>query len=168
VNHTPSFTTDTPLDTFIKHKLIRDTLLLMNINSKTKATLYTKAKQYNVDRLRTGKRQIYQGEVKQREVDIAQQARDAYENSHLGGFTRIHPVEDGDLQRKYNDILDYATKAYHEENTLRVRMEEKEAKKMLKEERVMFRNKIKQIEGKGVKSEIVTKPTTSTKKVDTL
>jgi tubulin polyglutamylase TTLL6/13 len=66
VNHTPSFTTDTPLDTYIKHKLIKDTLILMNINSKTKTTLFHKAKQYNSDRLLTGKRQIYQGEVKQR------------------------------------------------------------------------------------------------------
>lgn len=47
VNHTPSFTTDTPLDTFIKHKLIKDTLVLMHINSKTKTALYNKAKQYN-------------------------------------------------------------------------------------------------------------------------
>jgi tubulin polyglutamylase TTLL6/13 len=66
VNHTPSFTTDTPLDTFIKHKLIKDTLTIMNINSKTKTSLFNKAKQYNSERLLTGKRQIYQGEVKQR------------------------------------------------------------------------------------------------------
>ena len=36
VNHTPSFTTDTPLDSQIKKCLIRDTLILMNINVKTK------------------------------------------------------------------------------------------------------------------------------------
>lgn len=32
VNHTPSFTTDTPLDKTIKKNLIVDTLTLMNIN----------------------------------------------------------------------------------------------------------------------------------------
>lgn len=32
VNHTPSFSTDTPLDKTIKKGLIRDTLLLMDIN----------------------------------------------------------------------------------------------------------------------------------------
>ena len=36
VNHTPSFTTDTPLDSQIKKCLIRDTLILMNINVRTK------------------------------------------------------------------------------------------------------------------------------------
>jgi len=32
VNHTPSFTTDTPLDNFIKFGFIKDSLNLMNIN----------------------------------------------------------------------------------------------------------------------------------------
>lgn len=36
VNHTPSFTTDTPLDSYIKKNLIRDAITLMNINVKTK------------------------------------------------------------------------------------------------------------------------------------
>lgn len=36
INHTPSFTTDTPLDELIKSNLIRDTLVLMNINPKTR------------------------------------------------------------------------------------------------------------------------------------
>ena len=36
VNHTPSFTTDTPLDHKIKYSLIKDTLKLMNINLKQK------------------------------------------------------------------------------------------------------------------------------------
>jgi tubulin polyglutamylase TTLL6/13 len=34
VNHTPSFSTDTPLDTYIKRNLINDTVKLMNINIK--------------------------------------------------------------------------------------------------------------------------------------
>ncbi len=36
INHTPSFTTDTPLDDIIKTNYIRDALVLMNINQKTK------------------------------------------------------------------------------------------------------------------------------------
>lgn len=36
VNYTPSFTTDTPLDTLIKENLIKDTLILMNITNKVK------------------------------------------------------------------------------------------------------------------------------------
>lgn len=37
VNYTPSFTTDTPLDTLIKENLIKDTLVLMNITNKVKS-----------------------------------------------------------------------------------------------------------------------------------
>jgi tubulin polyglutamylase TTLL6/13 len=36
VNHTPSFRTDTPLDKFIKKNLIKDTLNLLNINTRNK------------------------------------------------------------------------------------------------------------------------------------
>lgn len=36
INYTPSFTTDTPLDKFIKKNLIYDTLNLLNVTDKTK------------------------------------------------------------------------------------------------------------------------------------
>jgi tubulin polyglutamylase TTLL6/13 len=36
VNHTPSFATDTPLDKTIKKNLIKETLLLLNVNVSTK------------------------------------------------------------------------------------------------------------------------------------
>ena len=36
VNHTPSFTTDTPFDYEIKYNVIKDTIKLMNFNSKDK------------------------------------------------------------------------------------------------------------------------------------
>lgn len=36
VNYTPSFTTDTPLDSLIKKNVIKDTLILMNVNLKTR------------------------------------------------------------------------------------------------------------------------------------
>jgi len=35
VNHTPSFTADTPLDRLIKCQLIRDTLKILNLNMKS-------------------------------------------------------------------------------------------------------------------------------------
>ena len=36
VNHTPSFSTDTPLDSLIKKNVIRDTLNLMNVNLRSR------------------------------------------------------------------------------------------------------------------------------------
>lgn len=76
MNHTPSFTTDTPLDRFIKHNLIRDTLKLLNINLVTKEELYNKTKEYNNLRLLTGKRRIFKGLDKDTEVEKAMKERD--------------------------------------------------------------------------------------------
>lgn len=36
INYTPSFSTETPLDELIKSNVIRDTLLLMDINQKSR------------------------------------------------------------------------------------------------------------------------------------
>ena len=36
INHTPSFTADTPLDNKIKKSLIKDTLKILNMNLETK------------------------------------------------------------------------------------------------------------------------------------
>ena len=42
INYTPSFTTDTPLDRFIKKNLITDTLNLVNATEKWKKEMKTK------------------------------------------------------------------------------------------------------------------------------
>lgn len=36
INHTPSFTTDTPLDELIKSNLVRDTVILMNVTPEAR------------------------------------------------------------------------------------------------------------------------------------
>jgi len=60
VNHTPSFATETLLDHKIKEALIKDTLILMNCNNvKLKEELYQKSKNYSINRIKDGKRQIY-------------------------------------------------------------------------------------------------------------
>lgn len=46
VNHTPSFATDTPLDFQIKHDLIKDTLILMNVTTEKKKELVKKTNNY--------------------------------------------------------------------------------------------------------------------------
>jgi tubulin polyglutamylase TTLL6/13 len=47
INHTPSFTTDTPLDELVKSNLIRDTLTLMNINAKARDKMLGEIKTEN-------------------------------------------------------------------------------------------------------------------------
>lgn len=58
VNHTPSFATDTPLDYKIKYSLIKDTLLLLNINEKTKKQLVKKTNTYERERITNVKKLI--------------------------------------------------------------------------------------------------------------
>jgi tubulin polyglutamylase TTLL6/13 len=65
VNHTPSFSTDTPLDTLIKKNAIRDSLQLMNINVKTKAEIMNQRKNALQQRVLTGKKVKLTPEEKQ-------------------------------------------------------------------------------------------------------
>ena len=51
VNHTPSFTTDTPLDKTIKKQLIKETLLLLNVNVETKKAKLEKMKEFEEKRM---------------------------------------------------------------------------------------------------------------------
>lgn len=123
VNHTPSFTTDTPLDHKIKFNLIKDTLVLMNINSKSKQELFAKAKELNKDRLLTGKRQIFEGKDRDAAVEEAQKLRDDFEDKHLGGFQRIFPLKDEEKMKNYNTIIDAANRFYAEDNgSIRLKM----------------------------------------------
>lgn len=57
VNHTPSFMTDTPLDKSIKKGLIRDTLLLMDINGKNKVKIKSNLKSEFQRRMTGGKKE---------------------------------------------------------------------------------------------------------------
>lgn len=55
INHTPSFTTDTPLDELVKSNLIRDTLNIMNITQKSRNKAMYNAKEVQKLRVFTGK-----------------------------------------------------------------------------------------------------------------
>ena len=56
INHTPSFSTDTPLDEFIKFGFIRDSLTLMNINHKSRDEVVRQQREACQLRVTTGKR----------------------------------------------------------------------------------------------------------------
>jgi tubulin polyglutamylase TTLL6/13 len=57
VNHTPSFTTDTPLDKNIKKGLIRDAMLLLNISGKNKVRIRNQMKMDFQKRVVEGKKE---------------------------------------------------------------------------------------------------------------
>lgn len=84
----------------------------MNINLKTKQNLYQKAKECNSERLYTGKRRIYEGLEKDREIQRSQQERDDYERENMGGYEMIHPTSDSSRNRKYRIFLDYSRRLY--------------------------------------------------------
>jgi tubulin polyglutamylase TTLL6/13 len=65
VNYTPSFTTDTPLDLYVKENLIKDTLLLMNITNKFKNDILNLKKKEIIERTLTGKKTWQNKEDKQ-------------------------------------------------------------------------------------------------------
>ena len=68
-------------------------------------------------------------------IEQAQKLRDKYEDKHLGGFTKIFPVQDEEEMKNYNAIIDRANKLYAEENgSIRMKMMEKEAKKLIKDD----------------------------------
>ena len=91
VNHTPSFTTDTPLDRYIKKAVIRDSLTIMNVSYDNKIKYKNKKRIELQKRVLTGKKVKLNLEEKQAIFEQAQKERDEYEMKNLGGFEKIHP-----------------------------------------------------------------------------
>ena len=78
INHTPSFTTDTPLDDHIKTNYIRDSLVLMNINMKTKENIIKERREACQQRVITGKKVKLTNEEKELERKKAHIDREKY------------------------------------------------------------------------------------------
>lgn len=55
VNHSPSFSTDSPLDYKIKHDLIRDSIRLLGLSSKRKANYKAQMQEEMERRILSGK-----------------------------------------------------------------------------------------------------------------
>ena len=77
VNHTPSFTTDTPLDYQIKKHLILDTLILLNIKNKDK-------KKYNESK---------KGSGHSKKLEEGMEKIDKYQELNSNGFLKIYPCK---------------------------------------------------------------------------
>ena len=123
VNHSPSFTTDSPLDWKIKKKTIRDTLVLLGVKAKTRKNYFKEKKAEVMKRAFTGKNTKESREERAELARLAQVARDKWENSHLGGFRKLYPCEP-DI---YDPFIKGANKIYTEltgTNICRVRKSE--------------------------------------------
>ena len=84
----PSFSTDTSFDSLIKKNAIRDALILLNINEKSKHELKSKRDREIQERITTGKRKKYTDEEKQALSREAQHIHNQLEDSKLGGFEK--------------------------------------------------------------------------------
>ena len=156
INHTPSFATDTPLDYQIKFNLIKDTLVLLNINEETKKQLIAKTNNYQRERVTNGKRLIETEEQKQK-IKTAQLERDRYENEHLGRYTKIYPVDDPTRMKEYQQYFKAADKTYFSENNF-IRMEiEKAQQEKTKSPLKIFKRKESQEHISPIKSSFLEK-----------
>lgn len=93
INHTPSFTTDTPLDSLIKKNCIRDALVLMNINNKTRNEIINLRREQLQKRVLTGKKHKLTVEEKLNEIRKSQIKRNEYESKNLGNYEKVYPLE---------------------------------------------------------------------------
>jgi len=115
VNHTPSFTTDTPLDRNIKKNVIKDALNLMNISVETKLK-YKKKKRIELrQRILTGKTIKVTMEERKADITKAQKERDEWESRNMGSYQKVYPFEDpSQAEEDYDALLREATKWWEE------------------------------------------------------
>ena len=99
VNHSPSFTTDTPLDKKIKKRVISEALTLVNMNAKHKRRWLARKKTEIQQRAVLGKTAKVTKEEKEAAVLKATRIRDKWEAKHSGGYTKIYPTEDSGYEK---------------------------------------------------------------------
>jgi len=111
VNHTPSFTTDTPLDRLIKKNVIKDALSIMNLSVNNRIKFKNKRKMELQQRVLTGKKIKFTAEERQAASEKAQQERDVWESRHCGAYEKIYPFDDASkAEENYDEYIKAAQK----------------------------------------------------------
>ncbi len=117
VNHSPSFTTDTPFDEKTKFELISDTIRLTNMDPM-KRVKFCKQKEIESQNRRLGKTKGKPQVPKLTKEEHAEkrrrhmEKRDKYEMEHCGGYERIYP--DPVDPNKYSNYIETARKIWDE------------------------------------------------------
>ena len=93
VNHTPSFSTDTPLDRNIKRDVIKDALRIMNISIENKIRAKNQKKLELQQRVLTGRKYKITPEERQAAIEKAQKERDLWEAANCGRYKKIYPID---------------------------------------------------------------------------
>lgn len=114
VNHTPSFSTDTPLDHELKSTVIEDSIKLMNVTAEAREILQKKKKEKWEVRMKTGKREKLTLEQKQAIKEECQKEREEHIKKNLERFYVVYPDPSGKEPEPYNEFMDFAKKTYEE------------------------------------------------------
>ena len=108
VNHTPSFSIDTPFDAKVKSNLLTDTIILLHMDSMKRINYY-RQKEIDAQNRCLGKSKGFKRYTKEERKIIKEEnmeKRDKYELENCGGFTRIYP--DLDDPNKYEIYIEKA------------------------------------------------------------
>lgn len=147
MNHSPSFTTDSPLDREVKDALLYDTLALINLGACDRGKMVREERRRVKDRLRrsssrkarwgalggrrrgpssfTRRRRVVfffparSEELRQCRAATAEQM-ERYEARHLRGFKRIYP---GEGAEKYHKYFKHSSSLFQETAASRAREE---------------------------------------------
>ena len=126
VNHSPSFTTDTPLDRNIKERVILDAISLLGISPDNREKYYVQVKAQVQQRAMRGKDyQSLRSERLSLQRDMMVE-RDKLEGKHSGGFCKIYPV--AEEEKEYRELLEGAQKVMYEQTTGRPKVRKEEGK----------------------------------------
>ncbi|TKS89469.1 Tubulin polyglutamylase ttll6 [Collichthys lucidus] len=153
VNHSPSFTTDSPLDREVKDALLYDTLVLINLGACDRRKILKEERRRVKDRLQqNSSREARSEELRQCQAATVEQM-ERYEAKHLGGFKRIYPREGGEKYDKYfkhsSSLFQETAASKAREECARQQLQELRLKKELEREQRGGRRKELQGETAG-------------------
>ncbi|CBZ53330.1 tubulin-tyrosine ligase family domain-containing protein [Neospora caninum Liverpool] len=96
VNHSPSFSTDSDLDTIVKFKVIRDALVLLGLSSENRRKYQAQQRLQAEQRRMAFPKQTREERLQDRRQMMHELAknRTAWEDAHMGGWRRIYPTEE--------------------------------------------------------------------------
>lgn len=106
VNHTPSFSTDSPLDFSVKQTVIFDTLRLINLDRNLRKEYKKKQKIDVLRRNLTGKVEKISKEERKILADMFVEKRNLWELENCFGFKKIYPLGDFFKYEKFIQAAD--------------------------------------------------------------
>lgn len=121
VNHSPSFTTDSPLDYKIKSRLIRETLQMVNLDVANRLAYYRNRKSRYFPLNKSGN--------PEKNREMCMNLKDSWEMSNLGGFKSLFLPEN---LEKLSSFLQTAKKVWTEISKLGVKRTRNQTRSSIK------------------------------------